>query len=48
MYTDYYSPYDELYGIPNDYDCPDDDYDRFDNAYEQTRTYEEYLDAQAM
>lgn len=49
MYTDNYSPFDELYGIPEDYVYPDeDDYDSFDHAYEQARTYEEYLDAQAM
>ena len=41
MYTDNYSPFDELYGIPEDYDS-------FDYAYEQARAYEEYLDAQAM
>jgi len=50
MYTDYYSPFDELYGIPDDYDCGEDDYDydSFDYAYEQARAYEEYLDAQTM
>lgn len=50
MYTDYYSPYDELYGIPDDYDYDygEDDYDSFGYAYEQARAYEEYTDAQAM
>lgn len=48
MYTDNYSPFDELYGIPEDYDYGEDDYDSFDYAYEQARAYEEYMDAQAM